>query len=79
MLKPTKHTDPARSTLAVAADLLSYLRRYRTASFVDVRGYIKKHRPETLRLFVDATSLLFLLGLVEYRRKTDALEYVGPK
>ncbi|MGD1905588.1 MAG: ABC-three component system middle component 8 [Leptolyngbyaceae cyanobacterium] len=29
-------------------------------------------------LFLPALNLLYLLGLVEYRPKTDAIEYVGP-
>lgn len=28
-------------------------------------------------LFLPALNLLFLLGLIEYRPKTDAVEYVG--
>jgi hypothetical protein len=29
-------------------------------------------------LFLPTLSFLYLLGLVEYRPKTDSLEYVGP-
>ena len=29
-------------------------------------------------LFLPALNFLFLMGLVEYRPKTDAVEYVGP-
>ena len=29
-------------------------------------------------LFLPAVSFLFLMGLVEYRPKTDSFEYVGP-
>lgn len=29
-------------------------------------------------LFLPALNFLYLMGLIEYRPKTDALEYVGP-
>ena len=29
-------------------------------------------------LFLPALSLLYLLGVIAYRPKTDSLEYVGP-
>lgn len=78
MLKPTKHTDPSRSVLAVSALLLGYVRQRRTASFKELREHLRAHKPGTDRLFVPAASLLYLLGLVEYRRKTDAFEYLEP-
>ncbi|WP_414590540.1 ABC-three component system middle component 8, partial [Anabaena sp. CCY 9614] len=30
-------------------------------------------------LFLPSLNFLFLLGLVEYRPKTDAIEYLGPQ
>ena len=32
----------------------------------------------TSSLFLPSLNFLFLLGLVEYHPKTDAIEYVGP-
>jgi len=29
-------------------------------------------------LFLPALNFLYLMGLIEYRPKTDAVEYVGP-
>jgi hypothetical protein len=43
-----------------------------------LRGYAKKSVIGGDVLFLPALNLLYLLGLVEYRPKTDALEYVGP-
>lgn len=79
MLKPTKHTDPARSVLAVAAALLHQLRRKRVVPFGELKAFLRDQGPGTDILFVYGTDLLFLLGLIEYRKKTDSFEYVGPQ
>ena len=79
MLKPTKHTDPALSILAVSGDLLKILRRKRVTGIAELRQQLRKSRPGTDRLFGPGASLLFSLGLLEYRPKTDAFEYVGPQ
>ncbi len=78
MLRPTKHSDPHRTVLPVAGLMLQRLRRYRTESLADLRGYVRKKAPDLDVLFVPAVDLLFLLGLVEYHPKTDSFEYVGP-
>lgn len=78
MLKPTKHTDPSRSVLAVSAVLLARVKRRRTVTFTDLREHLRGQLPGTDRLFVPGTTLLHALGLIEYRTKTDAFEYTGP-
>ena len=78
MLRPTKHSDPNNTVLPVAALLLAHLRRFRTESFATLRELVRKTNEELDSLFVPALSLLFLLGLIEYRVKTDSFEYVGP-
>lgn len=78
MLKPSKNTDPARSLLVVSASLLARLRRKRIETFVDLRDYLRREHEGTDRHFLPALNLLHLLGLVEYRIKTDAFEYLGP-
>lgn len=78
MLKPSKNTDPARSLLVVAASLLARLRKKRVDTLSDLRDALRKEHAGTDRLFLPALNLLFALGLVEYRVKTDAFEYVGP-
>lgn len=77
MLRPTKHSDPHATILPVASMLLAHLRRYRTESFVTLRQLVRDNRDDLDPLFVPALNLLFLLGLIEYRAKTDSFEYVG--
>jgi hypothetical protein len=78
MLRPNKHSDPALTVLPVAAEVLRLVRAKRIVTIASLRDRIASARPETDRLFIPAIHTLFLLGLLEYRQKRDALEYVGP-
>jgi hypothetical protein len=79
MLRPSKHSHPDRTILNVAFVLLARLRKQRLDTYDDLRDYVKKRVDGGDILFLPALNLLYLLGLVEYRPKTDGLEYVGPK
>ena len=78
MLRPTKHMDPDRSVLALAALLLKRLRKARIEEYSSLRRTAVDKMPDGDTLFPSALSLLYLLGLVEYRSRSDAFEYVGP-
>lgn len=79
MLRPTKHSNPDRTALSVSVLLLARLRSTRSERYSKLRAYSKKAVTGGEFLFLPALNLLFLLGLVEYRAKTDTLEYVGPQ
>ncbi len=78
MLRPTKHSHPDRTVVNVALLLLKHLRKRRFDRYGDLRTFAKKAVTGGDVLFLPALNFLFLLGLVEYRPKTDAIEYVGP-
>lgn len=78
MLRPTKHSNPDRTALSVSVLLLARLRSKRSEHYSTLRAYTKKAVAGGEFLFLPALNLLFLLGLVEYRAKTDTFEYVGP-
>ena len=78
MLRPTKHSDPQLTVLPVAGDLLKRLRKKRACSIADLRTFVEEIGPDRIPLLLPSITLLHLLGLVEYRRKTDCMEYVGP-
>jgi len=78
MLRPTKHSHPDRTVVNVALLLLTHLRKRRLDGYSALRGFAKKAVAGGDVLFLPALNLLFLLGLIEYRPKTDAIEYVGP-
>lgn len=77
MLKPSKHAHPDKTVVAVATLLLHRLKARRVESFDDLRQYLGSARAGVGSLFLPALNLLFVLGLVEYRLKTDAFEYIG--
>ena len=78
MLRPTKHSHPDRTVVNVALLLLTRLRKRRLDNYSALRSYAKKGVASGDVLFLPALNLLFILGLIEYRPKTDAIEYVGP-
>jgi hypothetical protein len=77
MLRPTKHSHPDRTVISAAVILLQRLRKQRVEDFTSLRKLVKKSAGSD-SLFLPAVNLLYLFGLIEYRPKTDALEYQGP-
>ncbi|HFF3782323.1 TPA: ABC-three component system middle component 8 [Stenotrophomonas maltophilia] len=78
MLRPTKHSHPDRTVINVSLLLLSRLKVRRIDEYDVLRKFAKKRVVGGDVLFLPALNFLFLLGLIEYRPKTDAVEYVGP-
>lgn len=78
MLRPSKHSHPDRTVVNVALLLLLRLRKRRLEGYSALRGCAKRAVAGGDVLFLPALNFLFLLGLIEYRPKTDAIEYVGP-
>ncbi len=78
MLRPTKHMNPDRSVLALSALLLARLKKSRIASYSSLVEYAIKRSKDGDTLFASALSLMYVLGLVEYRPRTDSFEYMGP-
>ena len=78
MLRPGKHAHPDRTVVNVSLLLLARLRDRRVEEYADLKAFAKKKVAGGDVLFLPALNLLYLLGLVEYRPKTDAFEYRGP-
>jgi hypothetical protein len=78
MLRPTKHSHPDRTIVNVALLLLTRLKSRRVDEYGVLRKFAKKSVIGGEVLFLPALNFLYLMGLVEYRPKTDAVEYVGP-
>jgi hypothetical protein len=77
MIRPTKHSKPDQTVVAVATQALSRLRARRVVPFEDLRRQLQKSNPGTDRLLVPALGLLHILGLLEYLPKRDSFEYTG--
>lgn len=76
MLKPNKYSHPNRTIIFVALLIISRLRVSRVEKFSCLRNYVKGKVVGGDILFLPALNFLFLIGLVEYRSKTDSLEYM---
>jgi hypothetical protein len=78
MLRPSKHSHPDQTVVSVAVLLLAKLKAERLADYDDLRQYARRRVRGSEFLFLPALNFLYLLGLVEYRPKTDMIEYLGP-
>lgn len=78
MLRPTKHSHPDRTLVNVSLLLLARLKTRRVDDYDGLRKYAKRAVAGGDVLFLPSLNFLYLMGLVDYRPKTDALEYVGP-
>ncbi|HMS83861.1 MAG TPA: hypothetical protein PKD12_09435 [Nitrospira sp.] len=78
MLRPTKHSHPDRTVINVSLLLLARLKICRVDEYDLLRKFAKKSVVGGDVLFLPALNFLYLMGLIEYRPKTDAVEYVGP-
>jgi hypothetical protein len=78
MLRVTKHSDPRLTVLPAAAAILARLRTTRVLTMAEASELLRRDAPEKAALLMPSIALLYLLGVVEYRRATDSLEYVAP-
>lgn len=78
MLRPTKHSHPDRTVINVSLLLLTRLKARRVDEYDVLRKFAKKSVLGGDVLFLPALNFLYLMGLIEYRPKTDAVEYIGP-
>jgi hypothetical protein len=76
MLIPTKHDHPDQTVVAMATLLLGHLMTHRTEKFDSLRKFAEQSVVGGEYLLPSALSLLYLFGLVEYRSKPDAFEYI---
>ena len=78
MLRPTKHSHPDRTIINLSVVLLGRLKNRRLEDYSSLRTFAKKHIIGGDVLFLPALNFLYLVGLVDYRPKTDSVEYLGP-
>lgn len=76
MLRPSKHSHPDRTVINLSVVILTRLRRLRIEEYDGLREHVRKSVSGSDVLFLPALNLLYLLGLIEYRPKTDTLEFL---
>jgi hypothetical protein len=77
MLRPTKHSHPDRTIINLSLLLLARLKNRRLDDYYGLQKYAKKAVSGGDVLFLPALNFLYILGLIDYRPKTDSLEYLG--
>lgn len=79
MLVPTKYNHPDRTVIYVSFLLLKILKKNQVQKYDDLQKAIGKLVVGWEVLFLPSLNLLYALGLIEYRPKSDILEYIGSK
>lgn len=79
LLRPTKHAHPDRTVISLSLLLLTRLKTRRLEEYDNLRKLAKRNVKGGDVLFLPALNFLFLVGLIEYRPKTDSVEYLGPQ
>lgn len=77
MLKPTKHSDPDRTVLAVSTLVLARLAKRRIETFDRLRDFVINKVDGGDFLFLPAINFLFLVGVIDYHSKTDSFEFLS--
>lgn len=76
MIKPSKHDHPDKTVIYTSFIMLKELRKKRVVSYSDLFQLIKTKVTSGEFLFISSLNFLFLLGLIEYKAKTDSIEYI---
>lgn len=78
MLRPTKHTHPDRTVIFVSMSILKRLKKNRIEEYDTLLTLARELVSGGEFLFLPSMNFLYLLGLIQYHRKNDSFEYVGP-
>lgn len=76
LLLPTKHSHPDKTIIAISTIILQRLKKVRLEQYDDLLSYLQKKNVDGKYLFLAAINFLYILGVVEYRTKTDSFEYI---
>lgn len=77
MLRPSKHAHPDLTVINLATILLKHLKERRLEEYDKLLKFARKKVRGGDAIYLPSLSLLYILGLAEYRPKTDSVEYVG--
>ncbi len=76
-LLPTKHSHPDKTTLALAVIIIKRLKKVRIEQYDNLLEFLQKKNSSAKSLFLSSMNFLYLMGLINYHKKTDSFEYVG--
>lgn len=78
-LQPNKHSNPDQTVIAVAALILKTLSNHGVEQYDALCDAVEKKIENGRLLFLPALNLLFLLGVIDYHKKSDVFEYLGAR
>lgn len=73
---PNKHNHPDKTLVYSSFLVLKKLKKERVITYSELLEYLKKNITSAEFLFLPTLNFLFILGLVNYKSKTDLIEYV---
>lgn len=76
-LLPTKHSHPDKTTIALAMIIVKRLKKVRIEQYDNLLEFLQKKNSDAKTLFLSSMNFLYLMGLIDYHKKTDSFEYVG--
>jgi len=76
-LLPTKHSHPDKTTIALAMIIVKRLKKVRIEQYDNLLEFLEKKNNDAKTLFLSSINFLYLMGLIDYHKKTDSFEYVG--
>ena len=76
-IMPNKHSNPDQTIIGVCALLLKTLSKTGVEKYDDLIDLVDSKIEGGKYLFLPALNLLYLLGAIDYHKKSDAFEYVG--
>ena len=79
MISPKKHNHPDKTLVYTSYLMLDKLRKERILNYDVLLKYVKKNVTSGEFLFMPSLNFLYLLGLIEYKTRTDSIEYIEKK
>lgn len=76
-IMPSKHSNPDQTIIGVAALLLKTLSRSGVEKYDVLEDLVDEKVEGGKYLFLPAMNLLYLLGAIDYHKKSDVFEYLG--
>jgi len=79
MISPKKHNHPDKTLVYTSYLMLDKLRKERVLNYDVLLKYVKTNVTSGEFLFMPSLNFLYLLGLIEYKTRTDSIEYIEKK
>lgn len=76
MISPKKHNHPDKTLVYTSYLMLDKLRKERVLNYDNLLKYVKENVTSGEFLFMPSLNFLYLLGLIEYKTRTDSIEYI---